>query len=470
MKELNIGQIIQAVGGDLLEGSLKPGVPSLELHNSKIKGVSIDSRKIEKGNLFVAIEGQSFDGHDFIKTACEKGAHAIIAHKKVEACDVPVILVKDTLVALQELAKYYLSTFNIKKVAITGSTGKTTTKEMLATVLETQFKVVKTLGNFNNHIGLPLSVFNIEEEHDIAVFEMGMNNLGEIQLLASIVKPDIAMITNIGLSHIENLGSRENIMKAKMEITHYFTKESILIINNDDSCLRTLSEENLGYKLLRIGSEETKADLLFTIKKVEDFGEKGIAFSAQMCNNTKDILLRVPGIHNAHNAMLALACGYSLGLELDKGIKALQDFKGYNMRLTIEKGKNGIKVINDAYNASPDSMKAAIDTLASMEGKRHIAILSDMLEMGSYAKEYHEKIGEYATAKGIDIMMTLGENARYMSEAAARFNKKTKVFHYESKDELLKALKNILSDEDILLVKGSRSMKMETIIDSILER
>lgn len=443
------------------------GIPFNIKDTDMIYNVSTDSRKVSKGDLFIAICGEKFDGHDYVSQAVERGCSALLVHKDIgNSYNIPIIKVKNTLTALHDMARFYISQFQIPIIAVTGSTGKTTTKEMISLVLSQKYQVIKNIGNFNNHIGLPLSVFNIEEEHDVAIFEMGMSALGEIDLLASIVKPDIAVITNIGLSHIENLGTQENILKAKMEVVHYFLKENVLILNNDDEWLKTVRKEALDYKVVSIGIGNN-SDII--ISNISNQGEKGVNFKLNVKDDIYEVKLNVLGEHNIYNAALAIAVGIELNVDAPLTIKGIAEFQGYDMRLNIQTTKNNIKVLNDVYNASPDSMKAAIDTLLSVQGQRHITILSDMLEMGAHSKKYHEEVGKYAAKSGVDMIISVGEHAKYIAQGAQMGNNHS-VLYFETNKELIACLGSVVQSGDVILVKGSRGMKMEAIVHYILER
>ncbi len=432
-----------------------------------VKGISTDSRKVTEGDLFIAIQGEKMDGHDFVHQAIRKGCSAVLVHKNIEDIgEMPFIRVEDTLRALHQMAEYYISLFNIPKIAVTGSTGKTTTKELIASLLSKKYRVIKNIGNYNNHIGLPLSVFNVEEKHEIAIFEMGMSNLGEIDLLSSIIKPDIAVITNIGLSHIENLKSQKNILKAKLEVTNYFDHNNVLILNYDDIWLKTLDKESNICKLVKIGLDR-ESD--YIIKDIHD-SEEGISFSLNVNNNSYPFKMNVLGRHNVYNATMAIACGIYFQVDMKDIAEALSEYRGYEMRLKTEKTSNGVIVLNDVYNASPDSMKAAIQTLTTIKGKRHIAILSDMLEMGSFTVKYHKEVGGYAAKVQLDLLITTGKFAEYIAMGAKIQANNMSILHYEEKKELLDNLDDLIMPGDVVLVKGSRGMRMEEIVEYIMER
>ncbi len=456
LEKLTIKQIIEATNATCIDSDLK----------LNFEQISIDTRTIQQGDLFIAIVGENMDGHDFVKQAFANGCTAAIVNRPIDGIeDRFLIIVEDTLKALQSLAKYYLSLFDIKVVAITGSTGKTSTKEYLVKVLEECFQVAKTKGNYNNQIGLPLSVFNIKKHHEIAVFEMGMSDLMEIDLLASIVEPEIAVITNIGLSHIENLGSRENILKAKMEITHYFKENDKLILNADNDLLSKVKNEYSDIKVETIGKEKEND---YVIGNVETNSLEGIEYEMIHEKENYQVKLSQIGEHNAYNATLAIAVAKALGMPIEKAINGASKNNGEKMRLTIEKGPENIVVLNDVYNASPDSMNAAIDALVSIKNGRKVAILADMLEMGNLAKKYHQEVGAYAVANGVDVVIAYGSDAKYIVQGMGQSNDEIILKYYDDKNVLLAEINNIIKANDVILVKGSRGMKMEEIVNHIL--
>lgn len=455
---ITIEQIVKAVNGTLIRGTGK----------GEIEGVSIDSRKVTPKDVFFPLLGENHDAHVFIPEVVEKGCSAVVVSKEPElpaAKDtVHVILVKDTTKALQDLAAYYLSLFELKKVGVTGSTGKTTTKEMLYWILSEKYQTARNIGNFNNHIGLPLTIFTLEKGTEAAVFEMGMSEFGEIDLLADLVRPDIGIITNIGASHIENLGSRENILKAKLEITNYFQSDNILIVNED---LELLSKEKTkgNYRLITAGSTGRSS---FILSNIRDHGEDGIEFAVEHKGELQDFRLFVPGRHNAYNGVLAVAAAACLGISMKEAAEGLKKMVITDKRLNI-KGKNGMKIIDDTYNASPDSMRAAIDVLISTIGVRKIAILGDMFELGEKTKQFHYEIGQYAGEQGVDLVIAVGSLARHIAEGALTKLEKNKVIHYETKELLMKDIGSMISSGDVILLKGSRGMAMDQVVKRIME-
>jgi len=455
MKEIKALEAAAAVSGKLISGASDAG----------IQGISIDSRKVGRGQAFFAIPGERVNGHDYLENAIMAGCSALFISREMDPVvwafaenrGVAVIRVEDTETALQDLAKYYLTLFPVRKVAVTGSTGKTTTKEMLYWILSEKYQTVRNLGNYNNLIGLPLSVFDINEGTEAVVFEMGMDRPGEIRRLCEIVKPEIGIITNIGLSHIERLGSRENILKAKMEMTELFAEKNTLIINMDNDLLSGLPKK-AGYRIITAGKA---GGAEIQIADVEDHGEDGISFLLKKGEESQKFQLSAAGLHNASNGALAVAAALELGLTMEEAACGLTRLSDSDKRLHITE-KNGIKVIDDTYNASPDSMRAALDVLAGIRGERHIAILGDMFELGEKEEEYHFQIGEYASHSGVNVVISVGKNARFIAEGARKGG--TKAVHFETKDLLLVVLAQWIRSGDVVLVKGSRGMAMEKIV------
>ncbi|WZL74735.1 UDP-N-acetylmuramoyl-tripeptide--D-alanyl-D-alanine ligase [Clostridiaceae bacterium 35-E11] len=461
--KLTVQEVVYATKGKLIRGDKK----------SIIHGVSMDSRSIKKNEIFIPLIGEKFNGHDFIKKAIDQGATAILASQwnKEDVQNnenVSMVQVEDTLQALHGLARYYLSKFPIPVIAVTGSTGKTTTKDMIASVLSKKYNVLKNKGNYNNHIGLPMTVFELEPCHEIAVFEMGMSNLGEISKLSDIAQPNIGVITNIGLSHIEHLGCQENIFKAKMEITNSFDASSRLIVNGDDKFLRSLKSKPPKYQVDFVGFGE---DCTYRAMNVENLGTEGVRFQIKLKDKLHAFTLNIPGEHNVYNALCAIDIGMALEMDIKMIQQGLEEFHGSKMRLHIFNTNDNIKVINDAYNASPDSMKAAIAVLEKIEGSRKIAVLGDMLEMGTYSQKGHYDIGSEISRKNIDILITVGKEAQNIGAGAidSGFDKNN-IFICKNNQEAIKALDCFVQKGDIILVKGSRGMHMEEIVEYAQER
>jgi len=426
----------------------------------EIDSVSTDSRKINKNTLFVPIIGENADGHDFIQAAFEKGAVCAFTQREKNTEKFPLIKVKDTVKALGDLARYYKSSLNVNTVAVTGSVGKTTTKDIIASVLSQKYKVLKTEGNYNNEIGMPLTIFNMNKDTQMAVLEMGMSEFGEIDYLCKIAKPDIAVITNIGTSHIENLGSREGILKAKTEILPYIKQKGAAILNADDDMLITL-KDRAGCNIIWYGIENKSG---VYADNIELLGLSGSRCDIHLDGEVLKVFIPVAGKHMIYNAMAAAAVGKKFALSNEQITEGIRKFTPTKMRMDIKKCKNGITIINDVYNASPQSVKAALEVLKNSENSRKIAILGDMLEMGSYSNKYHFEVGEYAAKLGIDIIIAVGELSEYIKQGAEA-NNALKVFYFKNQEEI--EPENILKKGDIVLVKASRGIHLENTVDKI---
>ncbi|BCZ47019.1 UDP-N-acetylmuramoyl-tripeptide--D-alanyl-D-alanine ligase [Clostridium gelidum] len=449
--DLSLSEIVEAISGEILVNN----------NEGNFNKISTDTRKIEKDNLFIALTGENFNGNDYVCNAIEKGASIIIIDEvkfKVEELNdrVTIIKVKNTKSALGDLARFYRKKIGIKVVGITGSTGKTSTKDLVAAFLSGKYKVFKTQGNFNNEIGLPLMIFELSKEYDIAVLEMGTSNFGEINRLASIALPDVAAITNIGVAHIEYLKSRENILKEKMCITDYFDDENSLIINCENDMLKTVKEGD-KFNIEKIGYDE-KYDLY---AKNIDLTCETTSFDAVSRNkDSYRFNLNMVGEHNVLNALVGIQIAKKIGLTFEEMEKGLENFNATSMRLEFV-NRNNFTIINDSYNANPDSMKAALKVLENYSGIRKIAVLGTMGELGDYAKEAHTEVGRFAKGK-IDILLTTGDFKKYYEEG---FKEGTMVF--ETKQELMETLASMIKEKDTILVKASRSEKFEEIVKYI---
>lgn len=414
-----------------------------------VSSVSKDSRVHSDNSLYIAIKGERFDGNDFIKSALDSGAVAALGEVSGHF-DKPYIKVKDSRQALLDIAKGYRALFDIPSVAITGSVGKTTTKEMIASVLSQKFNCLKTEGNFNNEIGMPFTVLGLDDSYDIAVFEMGMSGFGEISRMTRVSQPDMAVISNIGMSHIGNLGSQENILKAKLEITEGLKQGGVLAVNGDDKLLGKL--ENC----VKFGLGEN-CDIRGFNTKVSD---TGCEFDAEIEGKTYHFTVNIPGEHNVYNALAAISVGVRFGVEPEKIIEGIKvaGSVGNRMKISVT---GGIKVISDCYNASPDSMRAAIGVLKRETGRK-VAVLADMLEMGEFAKDAHTEVGKLA--EGLDAVIAIGNMARYIASSAKDF---CDTYFFEDNDSANSFLKDYLTPGDVVLVKGSNGMKLSQICDFI---
>ncbi len=463
MREFTVSEITRAVCGKLLCGS----------GDGRVYKICTDSRKAEAGDLFFPLIGEKNDGHDYLEQVLERGCRTIIVSDEsklpgsaflADGMQPDVISVRDTTEALQSLAEYYLSTLPLKhKIAVTGSVGKTSTRDIMYYVAATKYKTGRNIKNFNNWFGLPLSILEFAPDTEIAVLEMGMDKLGQIEALAKIVKPDIALITNIGVSHIENLGSREGILKAKLEVSTFFDEKSTLIVNDDCDLLK--KEYVSGkYRLTSVGTNQACE---YCISDVCDFGDRGIKFALKHKDKTYNVGLDIPGAHNATNTALALAAGELMGIDIEKAIEGLAAVKLTEKRLNVSE-KAGIKIIDDSYNAAPASMMSAINTLVQTEGKRRIAILGDMYELGSRSETEHRSIGEYAGKKKLDLLIAVGDFAAWYRDGAMQYMPPERILYFKDKKELIERINALLRPGDTVLVKASRGMRMEEIINEIL--
>ncbi|GMG77522.1 UDP-N-acetylmuramoyl-tripeptide--D-alanyl-D-alanine ligase [Bacillus safensis] len=454
MIKRTVKQIAQMAGGTLSNQAFG---------EEQIHGVTTDTRKVSNGALFIPLIGEHFNGHTFASKAVELGASAVLWNQK-EANPpegVPVILVEDTLAALQQLAKSYLKEENPRVVGITGSNGKTTTKDMIHSVLQTAYRVHKTDGNFNNHIGLPLTILAMPEGTDIAVLEMGMSAKGEIEFLSDLAEPDAAVITNIGESHMQDLGSREAIADAKCEIVKGLKEDGIFYYLGDEPLLRERAS-SLSQRVKTFGEAE---DCDIKVTHINQLAE-GTEFQVE--GYAQGFLIPVLGKHNVKNALAAIAIGQHFGLNERQIAQGLMQTKLTGMRLELFKTDKGITVINDAYNASPTSMKAAIDLVGDMDGfANRILVLGDMLEMGSEEETYHYELGRYIKPEFIDHVMTYGRLGAFIAEGAKKSFGAEHVFSFMDKEDLKKKLAEVAGPDDVVLVKASRGMKLEEVITAL---
>ncbi len=429
-----------------------------------VANISTDTRTLQAGDVYLALVGDNFNGHAFVKNAEEAGAVAVIASEEIET-DLPVILVKDTKLALGELGAAVKREVNPKTIAITGSSGKTTVKEMTAAILSRRGSVLATEGNFNNDIGVPLTLLRLKPEHDFAVMELGANHLGEIAYTTNLVKPDVATIVNAAASHLEGFGSLLGVARAKSEIFKGLDENGVAIINVD-SQFANFWKGKLRYNNVLTFSPEQKSDADFVAQEIT-IGLNGCAEFELVCPQGQvSIQLNIPGIHNVGNALVAAALSLQVGATLDDVRDGLLNMAQVKGRLNVKMLTNQVRLLDDTYNANVASVSAAIDTLASFSGKR-VLILGDMAELGEKARFYHEQVGQYALEQGIDTIVTLGVLSQC---ASAVFGPNG--YHFSDIESLIDNLENTLSFEhrDIsILVKGSRSSRMERVVSAIEE-
>lgn len=460
MKNMTPEKMAAAAGGSLLGPE--------DAFQKEITDVVTDSRKIQSGCLFAAIRGERADGHSFIGQTIREGAGCVLAEYLPEDTEpeVPVIMVKDTRKALRDLAAYYLDQMAVPTIGIIGSAGKTSTKEMVAAVLSQRYRVLKTEGNFNNELGVPLTVFRIREEHQIAVIEMGINHFGEMDRLASIVRPDTVIMTNIGTAHLEFLKDRDGILKAKSEVFDHLRPESRVILNGDDDKLITLREIR-GKRPLFYAVDNEDADIRAV--NIESVGIEMVRCEIITPGFSFEAVIPGSGMHIVHNTLAGAAAGYRYGLtpgEIAEGIAAYKSLPG---RFQITR-TGMLTIIDDSYNANPSSMKASLKVLQNANGRK-TAILGDMGELGEKAPELHREVGLQAGAMPIDVLYCTGELGRYIAEGAERSAEETgseKVIRwFPDREELTAAVLASLQEGDTVLVKASRFMAFEEIVKAL---
>lgn len=499
MKNLTLAHIASACGGKYVgEESLK---------NHEIAGAVTDSRQVEKDFLFIPVKGQRVDGHDFIPSVFEKGALATLSERPLAQCPGPYILVDSCLQALKDIAAYYRSQLSIPIVGITGSVGKTSTKEMIASVLSTRYRVLKTVGNFNNEIGLPLTILRIREEHEAAVVEMGISDFGEMHRLAAIARPDVCVITNIGTCHLETLGDRDGVLKAKTEIFDHMKPGASVVLNGDDDKLQTIKNAGgnipLFYGMGEVdlkrdfggnpggepdaaevpgsftGCRDGRAKLSIFMDEVENLGLKGTRAKLHTPKGDITVEIPIPGSHNLYNAMAAAGVGLSLGLTLSEIREGIANAKTISGRTNLVK-VGGVLIIDDCYNANPMSMRASLDVLKNALG-RTIAVLGDMRELGEEEKRHHYEVGAYAVKAGVDILFCVGALSKEMErgarEALARRENKTvqaqredgtmQIYYYDTRDKMLPKLLAVVKAGDTVLVKASHFMDFARVVEAL---
>lgn len=427
--------------------------------NLTVSAVTIDSREASAGALYVAIRGDRFDGHDFCASAVENGASAVVCERPPEV-EIPYILVESTRQALLDIAKFHRAhCADVKIVGLTGSVGKTTTKEMVYAVLSEQFRAIKTEGNLNNEIGMPKTLFRLTESTEAAVIEMGMSDFGEIERMTLACRPNLAIITNIGVSHIEFLGSRDGILQAKTEILKGMPHGAPLILNGDDDKL--WGYKNTDYKQIYFGIDNTRADI-----RAEHIETANGETAFVVCfdgGKTQRVTIPTVGKHNVYDALAAFAAGLCFGIPPQKIADGLRKYAPAGMRQRI-KNVAGVTVIEDCYNASPDSQKAALNVLSSLPAARKIAVLGDMLELGAFSEVAHRAVGTYAAQSHVDILFCFGKASVWIADAA---KDSVRTMHFTDKSALTEALISTVQAGDAVLFKASRGMALEEVIQKL---
>ena len=471
MKEITLQDILRVTKGELICG---------EKLETKCNKYCFDSRKLEEGDIYVGLQGDIINGGIYYEQALEKGAIGCI----IQEIEIPkekiekyknkfIIKVSDTLEALTQIAIYKRNLYNnLKVVAITGSVGKTSTKDIIASVISKKYKTLKTKANFNNHIGVPMTILSLKDE-EVLVIEMGMNHKGEISKLTKIAKPNICVITNVGTSHIGNLGSRENILKAKLEILEG-CEEKCIVINNDNDMLHEWYEKNRENNNLKIHTFGIKNESEFSAKEIKAVGNGSIFNVEGLTKENVQIHVPVGGEHFVYNAICAVSVGKLLNLSVDEIKHGIEKFELTQKRMEIIK-KDNYTIINDAYNASYESMKASLGYLSqNYKNNRKIAILGDMLELGDFSQELHEKVGEEIVKNNIDILICAGkESKNIVKKAQERGMKENNIYYFNEEkqnEKIFNLLKNIIQKEDAILIKASNSMKFFKIAEMLNEK
>ena len=454
MKNLTLENITRACHGTFHGDNSQLG--------EEVSGVVIDSRKVKPGYLFVAIDGERVNAHKFIPDTIQAGAMCVVSHEDLGETDYPYILVESTGQALLDIAKLYRDSFDMKVVGITGSVGKTSTKEMIASVLAQKYKVHKTLGNFNNEWGLPITIFDMQEDTEVAVLEMGVNHFGEMRRLSSVASPDICVITNIGVAHLEFFKTREGILQEKSQMIQDMKDKGTIILNGDDDLLSEVGPVK-GVTPVFFGQGENSQ---FRASNIQPLGLRGTACTITLKDGTSfDCVVPVPGIHMVSNALAGAAVGYALGLtpdEIKAGIEGLPSIPGRNNIIKTER----LIILDDCYNANPISMKASIDVLNMAIGRK-VAILGNMGELGTNERELHKEVGTYAAENNIDLVCGIGELAKELIEGVKEVHSSTEGLWFATKEDFFRSMKEMIKDGDNILVKASHGMNFPEIVSAL---
>jgi len=454
---IDLDLILKATEGQLISGQSK----------YEFSGISTDSRRIKDNELFIALIGDNFDGYEYIDEAFTKGAMGAIVEKTInkQYSDKIIIQVKSTLRSLGDIAQSWRNTFrDLKIAAITGSNGKTTTKEIAWNILSLKFNTLKNTGNINNLIGLPLTLLKINNKHQAAVVELGMNDFGEIRRLEEIAKPNIAAITNIGKAHLEKLKNLQGVAKAKGELVEKLNEDDTFVVNNDDPYIKKISEK-VNCNIINFATESE--DSLISAHDIEFFDYSSIKFKLRIGDHTRSVILNSIGKHNVMNALCSAGISYAFGCDIEDISAGIEKFKPSKMRLEIIESPQGFKIINDTYNANPNSMINGIEELVRLRGNgKCFAVLGDMLELGTYSEEEHEKLGRFISCNDIDFVVLYGKYSEFTSKGinGKSINKIAKT-HSEA-SEFIRSNANA---GDVVLIKGSRGMKMERVINNLFE-
>lgn len=452
--QITVKDIINVTKGKLIYGN----------ENEICENFSRNTKEVKQGDIYIGFKGEIYDGGVFYEEAFSNGAKGCIINeieglKLKEVENKFIIQVEDTVKAIGQIAIYKREKYNIPVIAVTGSVGKTSTKDIIASVVSQKYKTLKTQANLNNHIGMPLTILSLKD-HEALVVEMGMNHFGELSYLTNIAKPTIAVITNVGTAHIGNLGSRENILKAKLEILEGLPKDGVVIINNDNDLLHKWQLENKKYNVITYGINNNSKYVAKEIKYTTTGSEYQL-------NGKESIKVPVGGEAFVYNSLAAISVGELLNIPIEKIQVGIKNFELTKMRLDVQKSSKGYTIINDCYNANYDSMKSAIEYLNSSKGNRKIAVLGDMLELGEFSQKLHKKVGEEVAKNKIDILITVGKEANNIAETAKKNGINT-TYMFENNQKAITKLKEILEPKDVVLVKASNSMNFKEIVSNIL--
>ena len=455
MKNLTLENIARVCGGTYYG-------PADKMY-TEVSAITTDSRKVEKESLFVPIVGERVDAHKFIPQVMEAGALATLSQRVLPEADFPDIVVESSLQAVKDIAEFYLEQLSIPVVGITGSVGKTSTKEVIASVLKEKYNTLYTEGNFNNELGLPLTVFRLRREHEIAVLEMGISDFGEMSRLAKIARPDTCVITNIGTCHLENLGDRDGVLKAKTEVFDFLKENGHIVLNGDDDKLAAIKEYK-GTVPVFFGMEK---GLDVYADELESKGLKGTSCRIHLGEESFSVFVPMPGRHMVYNALAAAAVGRIYGLtaeEIARGIESLKPISGRFRRIETDK----FLIVDDCYNANPMSMKASMDVLRDGSGRR-VAILGDMGELGENEIALHREVGAHAASCGIDVCICAGALCEHMAQAAREAGTDLEVIYEPDRESLLAHLGEYVQEGDTILVKASHFMKFEEVLKKLQE-
>ena len=456
MKKLTIQEIAQATGAEILAENLAAAKEKTIFH------VAQDSRQAREDSLFVPFPGERADGHDYIPDCMAKGVAACFTERIMQPKNGCVLLLVESAgKALLETAKYYRQMFRIPFVGITGSVGKTTTKDMIASVLRQKYQTLWTEGNYNNEIGVPLTLFRLEDRHEVAVIEMGMNHFGEIHRLADVVRPDIGVISNVGVAHIEYLGSREGILRAKCELFDYMDETGVAVLNADNDMLATM-EGKLPQRIQWFGVQEKKG---IYADQITPIGLEQTECVMHTPAGSIAVKIPLPGTHMVGNALSAAAVGLEMGLSLEEIRSGIEGFVPTKNRMAVMHLKNGYTLLNDVYNANPVSVKASLDILRRAEGRK-VAILGFMGELGAYAAQMHQEVGAYAAKNGVDLLFCIGAYSDCMAKGAKNGGM-TQVYCFETQEAFWEQGMELLQSTDTILLKASRSMGLEKTVEKL---